>query len=392
MNSRNALINLGLTVLGTFMAIMFIFIIGETYFRLTIKADRPELPREFKVYHKSRGWALGPGNYRYFNFRAFRDVNFSINEHGLRNHKFSLKLPVSRERVTILGDSFVFAEALNDGEHLTDHLQKLAAEQTEVVNVSIPGYGTGQEILLLKELVEHGYQIGNKLILAFFTNDILDNIGLNYSLQRSQIKPAFTISEHGEISYSIPKEPRLRKTSANFLKDSFFFHFIRSRIEILIAANPELLDILEIFGITPDLPRAPGIIAGWYNQGWEERWAVTKDLLHYLATIMKTEYQARLYVLFIPSPFQLSEVHKAILLKNQEKDLRYQAFLTDLERPQNLLRSFCEEEDIPFIDASRTLRQNGKKLPMYFPREGHFNEHGSQVVADLIYRSINKAH
>ena len=53
-----------------------------------------------------------------------------------------LKLPASRERVTILGDSFVFTEALNDGEHFTDHLQKLAAERFEVVNVSIPGYGS----------------------------------------------------------------------------------------------------------------------------------------------------------------------------------------------------------------------------------------------------------
>lgn len=390
MNFRSRFINLGLIGLGTFMGIFFIFLIGETYFRLSIKTEGSGLSGDFKIYNESRGWALRPGNYRYFNFRAFREVDFTVNEVGLRNHNFLLTLPANRERVTILGDSFVFGEALNDGEHLTDQLQKLGAEQFEVINVSTPGYGTGQEILLIKELVEHGYQIGNKLILAFFTNDILDNLGFDYSLKPSSIKPAFTINKLGEIDQSIPEKPKIKKTSANFLEYSLFFHFVRSRIEILIAANSELLDFLEIFGIAPDLPRAPGIITGWYDPGWEERWAVTRDLLNYLVKLTRKEYQTELFVLFIPSPFQSSGIHNAILSNEREKDPRYETFLADLERPQNLLRKFCEEQEIPFIDASLALQENGKKIPMYFPREGHLNEHGSQVVAELIYRSIKE--
>jgi hypothetical protein len=389
-NSNSRLINLGLISLGTFLGILLIFVIGETYFRLSIKTEASSLSGDFKIYNESRGWALRPGNYRHFNFRAFREVDFTVNEDGLRNHKFSLTLPADRGRVTILGDSFVFGEALNDGEHLTDQLQKLGAEQFEFINVSIPGYGTGQEILLIKELVEHGYQIGNKLILAFFTNDILDNLGLDYSLKRSTMKPAFTINKLGEIEHSVPEKPAIKKTSINLFEKSLFFHFVRSRIEILIAANSELLDYLEIFGIAPDLPRVPGIITGWYNPGWEERWAVTRDLLNYLAKLTRNEYQAKLFVLFIPSPFQSSGIHKAILSNKREKDPRYETFLADIERPQNLLRKFCEEQGIPFIDASPALQKNGTKTPMFFPREGHLNEYGSQVVAELIYRSIKE--
>ncbi|MFZ1745542.1 MAG: hypothetical protein WAU17_06455, partial [Nitrospirales bacterium] len=359
-------------------------------FRLSIKTEASGLSSDFKLYNESRGWALRPGNYRHFNFRAFREVDFTVNEDGLRNHKFSLALPADRERVTILGDSFVFGEALNDGEHLTDQLQKLGAGKFEFINVSAPGYGTGQEILLIKELVEHGYQIGNKLILAFFTNDILDNLGLDYSLKRSAIKPVFTINKRGELDHSVPEKPEIRKTSINLFEKSLFFHFVRSRIEILLAANSELLDYLEIFGIIPDLPRVPGIITGWYNPGWEERWALTRDLLTYLAKLTSNEYQAKLFVLFIPSPFQSSGIHKAILSNKREKDPRYETFLADIERPQNLLRKFCEEQGIPFIDASPALQKNGTKIPMFFPREGHLNEHGSQVVAELIYRSIKE--
>lgn len=389
-NPNSRLINLGLIGMGTFVGILLIFLIGEAYFRLSIKTEASGLSGDFKVYNESRGWALRPGNYRHFNFRAFREVDFTVNEDGLRNHKFSLTLPGNRERVTILGDSFVFGEALNDGEHLTDQLQKLGAEQFEFINVSTPGYGTGQEILLIKDLVDHGYQIGNKLILAFFTNDILDNLGLDYSLKRSTIKPAFTINKLGEIEHSIPEKPEIRKASINIFEKSLFFHFVRSRIEILIAANSELLDYLEIFGFAPDLPRVPGIITGWYNPGWEERWAVTRDLLTYLARLTRNEYQAKLFVLFIPSPFQASGIHKAILSNKRDKDPRYEAFLADIERPQNLLRKFCDELGIPFIDASPALQATGKNTPMFFPREGHLNEHGSQVVAELLYRSIKE--
>ncbi len=389
-NSNSRLVDLGLIGLGTFVGIIFIFLIGETYFRLSSKTEASGLSGDFKIYHESRGWALRPGNYRHFNFRAFREVDFTVNEDGLRNHKFSLTLPGNRERVTILGDSFVFGEALNDGEHLTDQLQKLGAENFEFINVSTPGYGTGQEILLIEDLVDHGYQVGNKLILAFFTNDILDNLGLDYSLKRSTIKPAFTINELGEIEHSIPEKPKSRKIKRNFLESSMFFHFVRSRIEILIAANSELLDYLEIFGLAPDLPRVPGIITGWYNPGWEERWAVTRDLLTYLAKLTRNEYQAKFFVLFIPSPFQASGIHKAILSNKRDKDPRYEAFLADIERPQNLLRKFCDELGIPFIDASPALQETGKNTPMFFPREGHLNEHGSQVVAELLYRSIKE--
>ncbi|WNM64086.1 hypothetical protein [Candidatus Nitrospira neomarina] len=389
-NTNSRLINLGLIGLGTFLGIFFIFVIGETYFRLSIKTEASGLSGDFKMYNESRGWALRPGNYRHFNFRAFREVEFTVNEDGLRNHKFSFALPADKERLTILGDSFVFGEALNDGEHLTDQLQKLGEEQFEFINVSTPGYGTGQEILLIKDLVDHGYQIGNKLILAFFTNDILDNLGLDYSLKRSTIKPVFTINNRGEIDHSVPEKPEIRKTRRSFLERSLFFNFVRSRIEILIAANSELLDYLEIFGIAPDLPRVPGIITGWYNPGWEERWAVTRDLLIYLAKLTRNEYGADLSILFIPSPFQASGIHKAILANKREKDPRYETFLEDLERPQNLLRKFCDELGIPFIDASPALQETGKEIPMFFPREGHLNEHGSQVVAELLYRSIKQ--
>ena len=189
MQSRKILVNIGLTAFATLLAGFIVFIFGEAYFRLTIQADRPGPSHEFKVYHPTRGWALRPGAYSYFDFRAFRDVKIRINEFGLRNQQISLSLPANKQRVTVLGDSFVFAAALNDGEHLTDQLQELAENRWEVVNASVEGYGTGQQILLLKELLEHGYTMGNHIILAFFTNDILDNVGLGYEGKPSPSKP-----------------------------------------------------------------------------------------------------------------------------------------------------------------------------------------------------------
>src|SRR2546421_2829214 len=92
-----------------------------------------------------RGWTLKPGHYSYFNFQALRRVDVVINELGLRNRPLSHEPRQGIERVTIVGDSFVFGPSVNEAETITAQLQTLAGNSFEVVNVSVPGYGTGQE-------------------------------------------------------------------------------------------------------------------------------------------------------------------------------------------------------------------------------------------------------
>ena len=56
-----------------------------------------------------------------------------------------------------------------------------------------------------------------------------------------------------------------------------------------------------------------------------------------------------------------------------------------------MLKKFCTEYSVPLIDTTHALRQASKKAVVYFPREGHLNEHGSRVVAQEIYGYLKNA-
>jgi hypothetical protein len=130
-----------------------------------------------RTYDERRGWALRPGRYSYFDAQAVRRVEVAIDKIGLRNVPFARESERGVERITVLGDSFVFGTPLNDGQTITARLQARAGSSFEVLNVAVPGYGTGQQYRLIEELQAKGYRLGGKLVLAFFTNDLQDNLG-----------------------------------------------------------------------------------------------------------------------------------------------------------------------------------------------------------------------
>ena len=159
---------------------------------------------------------------------------------------------------------------------------------------------------------------------------------------------------------------------------------------MLVIANPALLDLAAALGIGPTLPRLPGIVAGWYEPGWEERWANTVDILRYLVARARSHYGARLYISSLPSPFQVSEAHRKVIEAKAAQDDRFDEFLMDPERPQRLLEAFCLEEQVPFIDTTAELRRADAGGPVFFVREGHLNENGAEEVARILFDRIGQ--
>lgn len=385
---KKLLFNLLTLIISSFVSCVALFLIGETYFKFRYDFLQTEIPAEkLYQYDRERGWALRPGEYSYFSLKAFQAVNFSINSLGLRNGPVSLRVPKGKRRISISGDSFVFSPALSDGYKFTDRLQELAGKAYEIVNISVPGYGTGQEYRLLQDLSSIGFDIGNTLVLAFFTNDIQDNLGLKYgSLENDPHKPVFKVNTNGNLQQTYPKPTNKKEQNDSFLGKSLFYHFIRSRSELVIAAFPTLLRLLKVIGVNPALPRTPGVISGWYGPNWETRWRNTERVLEYVVNQLRSDFpDLKLYILFIPSPFQVESVFRDIVLKEADRDSRYKEFLDDMDRPQRLLRSFCQANNVPFIDPTHVFR----KIPLsYFLREGHLNEHGSGVLAKIIFDSV----
>jgi hypothetical protein len=370
-----------------------LFAAGEIYLQTQYGSLPPGPPVEWNVYDARRGWTLKPGHYSYFNVQALRGVDVVINELGLRNGPLSREPEPGVERVTVLGDSFVFAPSLNNAETITYQLQGLAGSSFEVVNVSAPGYGTGQEYRFLEDLQAKGYRLGRKLVIMFFTNDVLDNLGLDYStLERRPWQPIFSVDASGNLQQTVPRPFKVDRAGGvrrGLLARSLFLPFLRYHIEVLLVSRPSILNVLEAVGITPGLPRTPGIVAAWYGPQWETMWRVTEGVLEHMVRTIRAMHDApELFIAFVPSPFQVHESFRRTIEAGAASDARYASFLSDSDRPQRTLRSLARRLDVPFIDLTPEVRQAAAHSLMYFPREGHFNQAGCAIAAKVIYEQV----
>ena len=389
---KNVLVNAALVVGSTLLTLVLVFGAGEVLLRWQYGAVPPGPPIEWNRYDERRGWALRPGDYSYFDVRAARRVDVALNAQGLRNGPLAPEPRPGVERVTVLGDSFIFGAPLQVEYTIPARLQALAGSDIEVVNMAVPGYGTGQQFLLMKELLASGYRMGSKVVLTFFTNDLQDNLGLEYAtLARNSAQPAFHVDSNGTLQQSpINAPPAHEPTSTNgWRARSLFAHFLRSQVEVLAVTYPALWRASNALGIAPNLPRTPGIIAGWYGPQWETRWAVTEDVLEHVIEALRSMPEAPdVSIVFIPSPFQVHEAFRSMLAANAQTDVRFRRFLSDPDRPQRLVQSVARRLDVPFIDLTPALRQAANGSVLYFPREGHFNEAGSALAAEVIYRHL----
>ena len=73
---------------------------------------------------------------------------------------------------------------------------------------------------------------------------------------------------------------------------------------------------------------------------------------------------------------------QVMISRNLDADPRYAEFFSDIDRPQRMLRIFAEERGIPYFDMTPALRAASGA---YFPSEGHLNEFGSEIAAQVLY-------
>jgi lysophospholipase L1-like esterase len=370
---------------------------GEAYFRLRWGVGRRQPGQHWITFHEDRGWALVPGNYERFLVGELREVWISVNSLGLREREVTLAVPPGRRRITVAGDSFTFGQVLDAEERFTDQLQALTGEAVEIVNVSAPGYGTGQEYLFIRELTERGYEVGEKVIIAFFANDVLDNLGLDYGEGRRVPRvPVFGVDEGGELVHVPPVRPPPREPGpkasrplarrvAGWFRNRAVVRYLQVRAVSLAGRYPWIVKAAERCGVEFAPDRTPALIVAWYTDGWEERWATTEGILEYVTREGRFG-TAEVILVYVPSALQVERTIQVLVERFSVDDARYAEFLEDQDRPQRSLRRFCDEHDVPLIDATAALREASREDPAYYLREGHLNAFGSKRLADEIHR------
>jgi len=229
-----------------------------------------------KVFDPILGWRLRPGTYWIKPAHTFRKHSFHINRFGLRNREITVMVEEDRNRILILGDSFTYAQKVRDQYIFSTQLEILLNEgnpnKYEVINAGVPGYGTAQELLLMRKLTAQNVT-GDIYLLMVFINDVLDNLRLSYAdLTETPAQPGFVLHSDAynselELRYLPKKEHSANLVPLNRTPPRFVIpQVLKGRIQTYLQTKPSLVQLLNKLGINAKFPRIPGLLNGWYRK------------------------------------------------------------------------------------------------------------------------------
>jgi lysophospholipase L1-like esterase len=320
-----------------------------------------------------------------------------INSEGLRDREHTKKKPSNTIRVAVLGDSY--AEALQvPMEQTWWHLVEeklhacLAPSNIEVLNFGVSGYGTAQELIMLRERV-WAYD-PDVVLLAFTTNnDVSDNLR---ALKKNPAIPYFRLQD-GKLTLddSYLNSTKYRWSNSRLTR---FGRWIESHLRIVQALhqamsthndmpnslivqakpagsqNPEALGDIGIDNAIYAAPRSPD---------WTEAWRVTEALLQEMDSEVRAHH-TRFIVVTLSNGVQVipnSEAREVFLKRVGGTDLFY---------PDQRVRELCERLGIPVITLAPILQSYAEQQHAFLHGfgknigNGHWNVLGHSVAAEAL--------
>jgi hypothetical protein len=293
------------------------------------------------VYSETYGWDLRKG---------FRGLDFgriaTVNEDGYRGARHPFEKPPGRKRVVMVGDSIGYGAGVDDRETFGALLESQHPD-LEVVNLSVGGYGTDQELIKLER---QGLRYHPDVVVLHFClfSDFTDNALPSALFDARQPKPFFTwdagaLVEHaGHLKLSPPRK------LAQWLSD---YSHLYNRLRVLLK------------GRRP--PREPGV--------WADR---------------KAAVEANL-----PPAAELTfELVRRMNARSREAGARFLVVIHPDEfaykHRSRLLRKFCTTpalEGIPVIEMGARYRERGLRFGDFALDEpGHLTKRGHEIAAETL--------
>ncbi len=319
-------------------------------------------------YDSRLGWKLTPnwqGKHTHHDF----DVQYTINKHGFRGDFPADLNSKQKKRIAIIGDSFSFGLGVNDEDTFV-HQLNLNQIDTEFLNLSIPGYSTDQQLLLLKKMSAL-IQADHYILVVYLGNDLLDNM-LDYPLQVEQAKPYFDIDSRGKLQLKNVPVPNVQKPAA-----------LRSR-----TLSTEIFgDALSKYESKPYLRNS--ILWSWLfpakAQIAEEKIIdiLNSRLEQHKLLMSAITKEANRYINSRGSSFEIALLPGSSYIKAPAS---YSALFQDYIRAY--LTELAAQENIPLIDVAGGMRARSRhEAGQWFHRyEGHLNPAGHRLVSQIIMK------
>ena len=291
----------------------------------------------------------------------------SINSFGMRDREHTVRKPAGTYRILVLGDSFLEALQLpfeaSFPSVLEAQLGKTAGRPVEVVNASVSGWGTDDELMYLEK---YGAPWEPDLILIAMTlhNDVKDNLR-----ERFHTLVNGTLTDRPRHAPS-SNESRLVELKGFLASRSHAYQlFVRSRRlgERRIEGEQLSAHVEDLFQptLSPELAR-----------GLE----LTRLLLDRITGIA-AERKARIALVLLPLALQVTgEVPRGRVQTVGTTAAR------DLDRPQRLMRGIAQRVGADVIDLLPEFRGwNAAGGPsLFLAGDGHWNESGHRLAAGVV--------
>jgi hypothetical protein len=332
---------------------------------------------------------------------------FTTDEEGFRNRPGAEPAPVAA-----LGDSFTDAMTLPAEAGWPSRLS--ARLGVPVRNYGTAGFGPGQERRVLEE-----YALPRRprvVVVGFFAgNDLQDAERFKHFEQDASFRPSFAYGW------------QFKEVVARF-DNLYVVSVARGFASLLQPPAPDREEPSESDGYSGDDPAEPGVSRAGFDRGlftvpvagrtlrvaflpaylntlrfsraqieaWPG-WALTREAYRHMDREVRAA-GARFVVMFIPHKAQVylpllrDSLPPAELARDLEATLRQPAQPLDLGAMldnrlamNGLMRDFCAQEGIEFLDLTESLQARvAKGQNVYFPDDSHWNAAGHETASEAL--------
>jgi lysophospholipase L1-like esterase len=369
----------------------------------------------FYQYDTQVGYSLRPGAEGLLNKEG--GAYSKINSAGLRDREHAFKKSSNSFRIAVLGDSYAEAMQVSMEEAFGAVLERelngcpsLGGRQPEVMNFGVSGYGTAQELLMLRSRV-WPYD-PDMVILAFFSgNDVRNN---SRALERDKFRPYFRTANGRLVSDFTFRESfgfRLRQTDA-----ARWVYRLRSSSRILqvfgeamgrinaLVAEVESRKFESRDAHAADHAESDSVATEWdgyaeagldsqvYHEPrdpvWKEAWEATEGLL----VMMHDEVKERGTEFLVVTLSNSHQVHpepaaRQVFAKHQG--------IQDLFYPDYRIRDFGTSKDISVLTLAPLFQNYAEQRHVFLHGfensrigTGHWNKAGHRLAGELIAQNV----
>jgi lysophospholipase L1-like esterase len=312
-----------------------------------------------------------------------------INRYGFRHGDRGPAKPAETWRVAVLGDSFIEAFQVPEEQTFCAQLERrlqacadLAGRRVEVLNFGVSGYGTAQQLRMLRHYAAQ-YR-PDLVLLAFFPgNDLRNN---SAELEPYQVRPFYHLQgDDLVLDESFRQHPDYVKAQSAWVRGKF--------------ALTDRMRTLQLVYQLRDAWRQPAVTDGRFgvdlaalaeprNEAWRQAWELTERLLAETAA-EATRHQARFLVLTVGSDVQVHPDPSVRAAAGRQLGAH------DLAYADRRLDQWGRQHGIDVINLAEPMGRHASENRAYLHGfdntqlgTGHWNPEGHRVAAEIAAAAI----